>query len=232
MSCVALDSKVDLSKLKLDVYDFLGIILPGLVVVAEGWILLRGWEAFIQSMSHISGTSLTLLLVFAFGVGHLVQELADAAIRWSMGPRYLCRARDNYWRGEESESAKKAIRKELGHEPTNVDEAYDFCLTKVRGHFDKRDIFLATSDLSRSFVAMGFLALIPAAKIVFWDIGKPLRQSLEIAGVETALLAVIVTLAWRRMMRFRALADVTVFRVYIAVESDYQLNKEAHEHSQ
>jgi len=35
---------VDLSKLKLDVYDFLGIILPGLVAIAEGWVLLRGWR--------------------------------------------------------------------------------------------------------------------------------------------------------------------------------------------
>ncbi len=211
---------MDLSKLKLDVYDFLGIILPGLVGVAEGWILLRGWDAFIQSMSHISGTSLTLLLVFAFGVGHLVQELADTAIRWAKGSRYLCRARDNYWRGEESEPVKKALRKELGHEPANVDEAYDFCLTKVRGHFDKRDIFLATSDLSRSFVAMSFLAVIPAAKIAFWDIAKPLTKSLEIAGMEIALLAVFVTLSWRRMMRFRSLADITVFRVYPAVASE------------
>jgi len=211
---------VDLSKLKLDVYDFLGIILPGLVAVAEGWILLRGWDAFIQSISHISGSSLTLLLVFVFGVGHLVQELAEAVIRLAKGPRYLCRARDNYWRGEESEPVKKAIRKELGHEPTNVDEAYDFCLTKISGHFDKRDIFIATSDLSRSFVAMGFLAAIPAAKIAFWGIAKPLKLSLEIAGMEVALLVVIVILAWRRMMRFRALADITVFRVYSAVASE------------
>jgi hypothetical protein len=221
---------VDLSKLKLDVYDFLGIILPGLVAVAEGWVFLRGWDAFIGSMSHISGTSLTLLLVFAFGVGHLVQELADTAVRWAKGPRYLCRARDNYWRGQESEPVKKTIRKELGHEPANVDEAYDFCLTKVRGHFDKRDIFLATSDLSRSLVAMSFLAVIPAAKIAFWGIAKPLKLSLEIAGVEVALLAVIVTLAWRRMTRFRALADITVFRVYPAVACEHKAEQNHPKH--
>jgi hypothetical protein len=218
-----LGSNVDFSKLKLDVYDFLGIILPGLVAVAEGWILLRGWDAFVESMAHISGTSLTLLLVFAFGVGHLVQELAETAIRWLKGPRYLCRARDTYWKAEESESVKKAIRKDLGHEITNVDAAYDFCLTKIRGHFDKRDIFVATSDLSRSFVAMGFLALIPAAKIAFWDNGRSLERSLEIVGLEATLLAVIVTLAWRRMMRFRSLADITVFRVYPAVASEHSL---------
>jgi hypothetical protein len=48
---------VDLSKLKLNVYDFLGNILPGLVAIAEGWIFVRGWDAFILSMSHIGGTS-------------------------------------------------------------------------------------------------------------------------------------------------------------------------------
>jgi len=65
---------LDFSKLKLDVYDFLAVILPGLIVTAEGWILLRGWNDFIASMGSISGTGLTLLLVFAFGVGHIVQE--------------------------------------------------------------------------------------------------------------------------------------------------------------
>lgn len=229
MSRVAWDSKVDLSKLKLDVYDFLGIILPGLVAVAEGWIFLRGWGAFVQSMSHIGGTSLTLLLVFAFGVGHLVQELADSAIRWAKGPRYLYRARDNYWRNEQSEPVKKAIRKELGHELINVDDAYDFCMTKIRGHFDKRDIFVATSDLSRSFVAMSFLALVPAAKIAFWQTG-PFRRSFELAAAEVAILALIAALSWRRMMRYRDLADKTVFRVYHAVACEHNAEQNHPKH--
>src|SRR5271154_1050013 len=173
---------MDLSKLKLDVYDFLGIILPGLVAIAEGWIFLRGWDAFVGSMSGIKGTSLTLLLVFAFGIGHLVQELADAAIRWIKGDRYMCRARDKFWHHEESKAAKELIRRVLGHEITTVDAAYDFCLTKIHGHFEKRDIFVATSDLSRSFVAMCFLGLIPASKIAFWEVGPPLKVSLEVAA--------------------------------------------------
>jgi hypothetical protein len=214
---------VDLSKLKLDVYDFLGIILPGLVAIAQGWIFLRGWDAFVLSMSDIKGTSMTLLLVFAFGIGHLVQELADAAIRWTKGPRYKYRARDKFWRHEESKAAKELIRKELGHEIVSVDAAYDFCLTKIRGHFEKRDIFIATSDLSRSFVAMCFLGLIPAAKIAFWEVGPPVKLSLEVAAAEIAVLSIVATLAWRRMMRYRELADVTVFRVYPALASEQHL---------
>ena len=209
---------MDLSKLKLDVYDFIGIILPGLVAIAEGWILLRGWNSFILSMSRISGTSLTMLLVFAFGIGHLIQELADVAIRLVKGPRYLYRARDTYWQHERSRTAKELIKKELGHDLASVDDAYDFCLTKVHGYFDKRDIFIATSDLSRSFVAICFLALIPASKIAFWETG-PLRRSIGIAGIEVALLVLICLLAWRRMMRYRDLADTTLFRVYVAVSS-------------
>lgn len=209
---------MDLSKLKLDVYDFLGIILPGLIAIAEGWIFLRGWDNFIQSMSHLSGTSLTLMLVFAFGIGHLVQELSDVTIQWIKGSRYKYRARDGFWKSHESKTVKELIARELGCEVASVDAAYDFCLTKVSEHFQKRDIFIATSDLSRSFVAMCFVAIIPSAKIVLLRTGTLTLRSLEFAG-EIALLAVIVLLSWRRMMRYRYLADVTVFRVYLALIS-------------
>jgi hypothetical protein len=74
-----------------------------------------------------------------------------------------------------SKGTKELIKKDLGHEIVSVDDAYDFCLTRVHGHFEKRDIFVATSDLSRSFVAMCFLVLIPAAKIAFWELGPPLK---------------------------------------------------------
>jgi hypothetical protein len=209
---------VDLSKLKLDVYDFLGIILPGLIAVAEGWILLRGWAAFVWSMSHIGGTSLTLLLVFAFGIGHLVQELSDALIQWMKGPRYKFRARDTFWESDESKTVKELIAKEIGCEVASVDAAYDFCLTRVIEHFQKRDIFIATSDLSRSFVALCFVALIPAAKITFSQSVAVWLRSSEFAG-EVLLLAVIAALSWRRMVRFRWVADVTVFRVFPAVKA-------------
>ncbi len=209
---------MDLSKLKLDVYDFLGIILPGLVAIAEGWIFLRGWDGFIRSMNQLSGTSLTLLLVFAFGIGHLVQELSDVAIQWIKGSRYKYRARDAFWKSDESKTVKKSFARELGCEAASVDAAYDFCLTKVSEHFQKRDIFIATSDLSRSFVAMCFVALIPSAKIVFWQTAALRVRCLEFAAV-VAMLGVIAMLSWRRMMRYRYLADVTVFRVYPALAS-------------
>ena len=61
---------MDFSKLKIEVYDFLGIVLPGLLAICEGWILFKGWHPFVASINLISGTSLTLLFVLAFGMGH------------------------------------------------------------------------------------------------------------------------------------------------------------------
>jgi hypothetical protein len=207
---------LDLSKLRLGIYDFLSIALPGLLAVAGGWILLRGWSAFVCSMSQISGTGLTLLLVFAFGVGHIVQELGDFAIRLLKGRRYLYSARDSFWGSDEAKIVRQAIRKELGHEIGSVDAAFDYCLTKSQGQFEKRDVFVATSDLSRSLVVLSFLLIAPAIRISFRDV-SPCRQSIEVLASSVVVLAVIATLAWRRMMRFRELSEVTVFRTYLAV---------------
>ena len=210
---------MDLSKVKLGIYDFLSIALPGLLAVAEGWVLLRGWSQFIYSMSHISGAGLTLLLVFAFGIGHIVQELGDVAIRALKGKHYLRSARDGFWKSEEADNVKEAIRKESGHEISSVDAAFDYCLTKLEGHFEKRDVFVATSDLCRSLVVLSFLSIAPVFRVAFRDV-SPCRESIEVLIAALVLLAAIGTLAWRRMMRFRELSEVTVFRAYLAVAPD------------
>jgi hypothetical protein len=215
---------LDLSKLKLDIYDFLGIILPGLIAVAEGWILLRGWDDFIASFGHISGIGLTLLLVFAFGVGHLVQEFGDVLIKWLKGKRYLRKSRDAFWTTDEAKVVKHAIKVEFGHEIPSVDAAYDFCLTKLKGHFDKRDIFVATSDLCRSLIVLSLLGIAPAGRIAFHDITPPL-SGLETFTIALVVLLVVVLLAWRRMIRFRELSEVTVFRAYLGVAKE----RETHE---
>jgi hypothetical protein len=207
---------VDLSKLKLDVYDLLGIILPGLLAVAEGWIVLRGWPAFIYAMSHIGGTTLTLLLVFAFGAGHIVQEFGDVAIRFLKGKRYLRKSRDTFWASEGSKLVKHAIKLEFGQEIHSVDAAFDYCLTKLEGRFDKRDIFVATSDLCRSLVILSFTALAPAWRISFSE-DRPLNRSLELFALLAAILLIVGMLGWRRMVRFRALSEVTVFLAYLGV---------------
>jgi hypothetical protein len=212
---------LDFSKLKLEVYDFLGVILPGLLVVCEAWVLLRGWTRFISSASRISGPALTILIVFAFGVGHIVQELGDVAIKSIKGKRYFKRARDHFWKTEEAGLIKDAIRTERGRDIASADIAFDYCLTKVVGQFAKRDMFMATSDLCRSFVVLAFIGLIPAARIAFRDI-TPWCRSLEVFAILLVLLTVVASLAWKRMMRFRELADVTVFHVYLAARNELE----------
>jgi hypothetical protein len=207
---------LDLSKLKLDIYDLLGIILPGLLALAEGWILVRGWNPFLSSISEIRGTALTLLLVFAFGLGHIVQELGDVTIRVLKGKRFLRKSRDDFWAGTESKLVKHAIKAEFGHEISAVDAAYDYCLTKLKGHFEKRDIFVATSDLCRSIIVLSVVALAPAWRMSFHDLGYT-RRSAVIFGIAIVVLAVVASLAWRRMIRYRALSEVTVFHAYLGV---------------
>ena len=207
---------MDLSKLKLDIYDFLGIILPGLLAIAEAWILLRGWAAFVFSMTHISGTGLTLLLVFAFGIGHIVQEFGDFVIRFLKGERYLRKGRDEFWKTDEAELVRHAIKLEFGRDIPSVDGAYDYCLTKLKGQFAKRDIFVATSDLCRSLLVLSFLGIAPAFRIAILNSSPP-RRSLAFFALAVVTLMIVAALAWRRMNRYSRLSEVTGFRAYLGV---------------
>lgn len=206
---------MDFSKLKLEAYDFLGIIVPGLLAICEGWVLLDGWPAFIATIKQISGTSLTLLVVLAFGLGHIAQELGDFAIKALKGKRYFRQAMDRFWESAESQIVRGAIKKDFGQEISSVDTAFDYCLTKLKDTFSRRDVFVATSDLCRSFVVLSALALIPAIRIAFYDI-HPIHRSIFVFAMLVLLLTSIALLAWKRMVRFRALSEITVFRAYLA----------------
>jgi hypothetical protein len=214
---------MDFSKLKLELYDFIGVMLPGLLAISEGWIVLRGWHVFIATINAISGTGLTLLIVFAFGLGNIVQELGDVAIKAAKGKRYFRRARDKFWRTEEAQFVRDTIKKELGQDIPAVDTAFDYCLTKLKDRFGKRDMFVATSDLCRSFVVLSVLAIIPAARTAFRDT-YPLGTSVVIFALLFLLLTSIALLAWQRMARFRALSETTVFRAYLAMANEPEIH--------
>lgn len=213
---------MDLSKLKLEIYDFLGLIFPGLVAICEGWISLRGWHGFVVGIGQIGGTGLTLMLVFAFGIGNIIQELGDVTLKAIKGQRYFRGARDRFWQSTEAELVRDAIMKSFGHNIPSVDTAFDYCLTKLKDRFGKRDMFLATSDLCRSFVVLSALALLPAMRIAFYD-PHPLPNSFVVAAIFIAVLVSVSLLAWRRMLRFRALSETTVFRAYLAVANESEI---------
>lgn len=206
---------MDFSKLKLEVYDFLGVILPGIIAICEGWILVRGWTQFVASINHLSGTGFTVLAFFAFGVGQLVQEFGDALVKLCKGKRFFKHGRDSFWATEEAVPVKEAIEAQLGKEITSVDTAFDYCLTKLKGNFAKRDVFVATSDLCRSLTVLCILAIVPAVRVA-WSYAGLNWRFLVTVGTEVAFFFFLSVLAWRRMVRFRELSEVTVFRSYLA----------------
>ena len=210
---------MDFSKLKLEVYDIMAVIFPGLLATSEGWVLLKGWTSFIISLNQLSGTSLLLLVVFAFGSGHLVQEFSDITVKSLKGGRYFRRARDRFWVSDEAGPVKVAMKTSLGTEIASVDSTYDYCLTKLKDRFVKRDLFVAISDLCRSMAVLSLLAVVPAARIAWQDV-DPSRNHAAVFLVLTALLLLLAVLSWRRMTRFRELSEVTVFRAYLAVADE------------
>jgi succinate dehydrogenase hydrophobic anchor subunit len=121
-----------------------------------------------------------------------VQELSDVAIQWPKGPRYKYRARDNFWHSKESKTAKELIANELGHEVASVDDAYDFCLTRVSEHFQKRYIFIA-----RYLVSIFWCPISIACRVSRWSYAN---------AIETAVLLVIAyDILWHRWNAIRAL---------------------------
>jgi len=206
---------MDLSKLKIEIYDFLGLILPGLVAICEIWIAATGWTAFAKTIGNLSGTWFTLLLLLSFGLGHLIQELADVVIKRLKGSRYFKQSRDEFWPSEDAKLVKAAIARDLGTEVTSVDAAFDYCLSKIGERFPKRDAFMATSDLCRSFVVLAGIGIAPTVRLVL-DKGKPIFGALSFGLAILSVLVLVAYLSWSRMQRFRELSEVTVFRVYLA----------------
>jgi hypothetical protein len=145
---------MNFSNFKLGIYDLLGLVIPGMILVCEGGITLRGWVNFRTSLNHMSGTSFTFLLVVSFVLGHLVQELADVSIKKIKGPCFFAAGRDEFWADPETEAIKSAVWAESGVILGSVDALFDYCLTRLGERFTKRETLLATADLSRSFLVL------------------------------------------------------------------------------
>jgi hypothetical protein len=206
---------MDFSKFKFELYDILALVLPGFLVLCGAWVLLRGWHVFVLSLATLSGTGFTALLLASFPLGHLIQELGDAAIKKFRGTRYFKEARDKFWVTEEGRNVCACIEKECGL-TLPVDGAFDYCLTKIKGQFARRDVFVATSDFCRSLLVVGFLLIPALGRLVWDDLHGTLFHATTYSTVIVLVLVLYLYLAWRRMVRFRELSEVTVFRVYLA----------------
>jgi len=134
---------MDFSKFKFEfeLYDILALLLPGFLLLCIGWVTLRGWHTFVVSLAGLSGTGFTALLLVSFPVGHLIQELGDAALKKIRGERCFKSGRDKFWGTEEGGNLRTLIAKEIGFVPS-VDGAFDFCLYSIKDNFTRRHAFL------------------------------------------------------------------------------------------
>src|SRR5258708_1889583 len=105
---------MDFSKLKVELYDFFGILLPGCILVCELWIAVAGWHRSLSTLAALPGTLIAALLLSSYVLGHLVQEAGDALIHAITHNRYLKRSRDEYWGSQDGEAIRKAIKTESG----------------------------------------------------------------------------------------------------------------------
>ena len=69
---------MEVSKLKLELYDLAAIILPRVFLMAELVALLKGFPQMFLYLRSVGGAELTLLLLCSFALGNLVQEAGDS----------------------------------------------------------------------------------------------------------------------------------------------------------
>jgi len=205
---------MNLSNIKLGIYDFLGLAVPGMIAICEGWIALRGWHEFTTSLNHLSGISVTIMFLIAFVLGQLIQELADTSLKKLNGPRFSEKGRDDFWSGPECDPVKSAIWVESGIAMGSVDAAFDYCLTRLGDRFQKRDVLVGTSDLSRSLLVLMVFGLAATARLA-WDAAQARLPFLGLLLLSWVLLFFLGLLAWKRMIRFRRMSEVGVFRAYL-----------------
>jgi hypothetical protein len=213
---------MDFSKFKVEVYDLLAVVIPGVLVFLEFWISLRGWTSSSQSIARISASSFTILLLFAFALGPLLQEASDIAIKRLKGKRYFKRGRDLLWKTETGAHIRAQIEKERGHAVESADVAFDYCLTRIQGAFTKRDLFVANSDLARGMIVVAVFALAPLARITR-DLHLSLLYHASLFVCGAAVLVLIASIFWVRMTRFRVLSETPVFRAYLAIVPEVKI---------
>lgn len=205
---------MDLSKIKVEVYDLLALLVPGLLLICEVWITVRGWHMFAASIVTITAPTLSVLLLIAFLAGHAVQEVGDLLIKRMRGPRFFKSARDEYWKTAPAATIKERLETET-QATVDVDTAFDMCLTKVKGQFEKRDLFLATSDLARSGVVLSALSVIPTSYVI-WRSAMSHWGKVSLNVFATVIIGMLVALFWKRMVRFREMSEQPVFNTYLA----------------
>lgn len=210
---------MDLSKVKVEVYDFLAVIIPGLLIICESWITLRGWSQFTQGVLGIGASALTVVLLVAFAAGNVLQELADVLVKAIKGKRYFKAGRDKLWASRTGGQVNSLISNELGHAVADVDVAFDYCLTRIQNSFSKRDLFLANSDFARGLILISLVGIAPLFRITA-DLHTRWTTHTVLFVTGLILLSLMACLCWVRMRRFRELSETPVFHAFLAQPND------------
>jgi hypothetical protein len=208
---------VEISKLKLEIYDLLGTLVPGFLAMLVIASFFSDWHAIAAVADKMSGTTLTLLILLSFAAGQIVQEAGDWLIKRICGPRFFKRSRDDFWASSFSEAVRKKIQSESSVTIDSADAAFDYCLTSIGSKFPRRDIFLAVSDMARSLWLLSLLVLIPIVHAIFHINGVLARVWFGSRAVVVVVL--IGYFAWSRMVRFRVLSELPVFHVFLATSA-------------
>jgi hypothetical protein len=154
----AWDGAMEFSKLQLDLYDIFGLIVPGLLVICEFWIAMRGWGQFVVGVAMLSATGMTILLLASFAVGPIVQEITDGLTRLRK-ERFSRHRRDEIWSSEVGEKICEKLHLELnlktGTKAHDADLAFDVCFALVPEQANRHDLFLAQSRSVSSTIGIG-----------------------------------------------------------------------------
>lgn len=205
---------MELTKLKIELYDIAAIVIPGIFCLAEVWVALFGALSLLHFLHDLKGTELTLVVLCSFALGNLVQEAGNRLLTAWKGKRFFKQARDEFWETHDGELVRAKVKADSACELGGVDSAYEYCLTRITGKFVKRDVFLAISDFCRSLWLLSLGAIVPLARISLSKSGVTQKLVSGTSGV--ALIALIAWLSWLRMVRFRALSETPVFTTFLA----------------
>jgi hypothetical protein len=208
---------VKLSDLELTAYDLAAIVLPGCIGLAEIGISARGFTPFWSWSNSISLSTGVILMLAAFGAGHLINQAAYESAMLVGGKRVLYRARDEYWRAHADRIRTKLqlfhqVEIDISEEGAS-DRAFDISLTIIGSGFGMRKVFTFVSGLSLSLWLLSITATIPILRTFY-----PYRNDWQIHLLPCASLLLMCAassiLAWRRSQLFLYLADTTVFNIF------------------
>ena len=205
---------MELTKLKIELYDIAAIVIPGILCLAEVWAALFGAQSLLHFLHDLKGTELTLVVLCSFALGNLVQEAGNRLLTAWKGKRFFKQARDEFWATHDGELVRAKVKADSACELGSVDSAFEYCLTRIAGKFLKRDVFLAISDFCRSLWLLSLCAVVPLARISLAK-STVTQKALDGAG-GLMLIALIAWLSWLRMVRFRALTETPVFTTFLA----------------